>query len=143
MPNQRELLTILTRRVDDLLTACNAEMVRRREAERRAEEAEQNFTEFVRSKLKWSEETFGAGPRPQPTIAHIRKELIELEANPSDPMEWIDVALLAIDGYCRLTGTPECLLPDMKAKLAILRARKWVLQADGSFEHDRGFDITL
>lgn len=56
---------------------------------------------------------------------HIRKELAEIEKAPDDREEWIDVAMLAVDGYCRAGGKPEEWLPDMGAKHAKNVARKW------------------
>ena len=51
-----------------------------------------------------SHATFGPGRRTKGIIDHIRKELIEVEncKNSSDrQMEWVDVAILALDGLTR------------------------------------------
>lgn len=57
--------------------------------------------DFLERKSVWSELTFGAGQRTKGIVAHIRKELAEIEADPLDLMEWIDVANLAMDGFWR------------------------------------------
>lgn len=50
---------------------------------------------------EWSLRTFGPGGRLKGLLAHIRKEIAEIEANPDDPTEWIDLAILALDGAFR------------------------------------------
>lgn len=59
---------------------------------------------FYDAKARWSIETFGPGDRYAGVVAHIRKELIEIEADPSDLVEWCDVILLAMDGAMRSAG---------------------------------------
>ena len=49
----------------------------------------------------FSRATFGPGARTKGVSDHIRKELIEIEAAPSDVTEWVDVVLLALDGLWR------------------------------------------
>ncbi len=53
---------------------------------------------IVSDLVGWSSMTFGPGPRTEGVLAHIRKELIEITKDPTDPIEWIDVAILALDG---------------------------------------------
>ena len=55
---------------------------------------------FFDAKSAWSRATFGKGHRAG-VIAHIRDELKEIEADPRDLTEWIDVVLLAMDGAAR------------------------------------------
>jgi len=66
-----------------------------------------NFIEFLDKKEKWSRETFGAGQRTKGVIAHIQEELKEIEENPNDLFEWVDVVLLALDGAWRAGYTSE------------------------------------
>jgi len=49
----------------------------------------------------FSRATFGPGAHTKGVIDHIRKELIEIEAEPRDLTEWVDVILLAFDGLWR------------------------------------------
>lgn len=57
--------------------------------------------EWMRRQIKWSSETFGLGRRNKGIVEHIRKELREVEQKPYDLEEWIDVAILALDGAWR------------------------------------------
>lgn len=57
--------------------------------------------EFLFYQAPWSLRTFGPGPRVLGVCNHIRKELVEIAAQPADAAEWADVAILAIDGVWR------------------------------------------
>lgn len=59
---------------------------------------------FFNEKLEWSLRTFGPGDRAKGVVAHIRKELLEIEAEPHSLDEWCDVVLLAMDGAARSAG---------------------------------------
>lgn len=81
---------------------------------------------FANAKAQWSRETFGPGDRYAGVIAHIRKELLEIEADPRDLVEWVDVILLAMDGAWRSTGADgSALVAALLAKQAKNVARKW------------------
>ena len=90
---------------------------------------------------KWSEQTFGAGDRTQGVIDHIRKELVEIEAEPSDISEWIDVVILALDGAWRSGATPEQIVTALVAKQTKNESRKWpdwrTADPNKAIEHDR------
>lgn len=73
----------------------------------------------------FSERTFGPGARTAGVLAHIRRELVEIEANPGDVAEWIDVVLLAFDGAWRAGFTPEQIAEALAAKQARNEARAW------------------
>lgn len=73
----------------------------------------------------FSEQTFGPGMRTQGVIDHIRKELLEIEAAPTDLSEWIDVAILALDGAWRTGATPQQIIEALVAKQAKNEARQW------------------
>ena len=85
--------------------------------------------------------TFGPGPRTAGVIAHIRKELAEIEASPTDVSEWIDVALLALDGAWRAGHSPEAIAKALEAKQAKNEARTWPDWRDAGegepIEHNR------
>lgn len=51
--------------------------------------------------MAWSHATFGPGERMQGVIDHIKKELEEVERGEGDAAEWVDVAILALDGLTR------------------------------------------
>ena len=56
---------------------------------------------------------------------HIRKELLEIEADPGDLMEWIDVAILALDGAWRSGATPEQIIMALVGKQIKNEGRTW------------------
>lgn len=74
---------------------------------------------------RFSLETFGPGMRTQGLIDHISKELVEVAKDPSDIMEYIDIAILAFDGAWRTGATPAEIVSAYKAKLAKNKLRQW------------------
>lgn len=60
-----------------------------------------DFGETLSRQAQFSARTFGPGARTKGVIDHLRKEISEVEKNPSDLLEWIDVAILAFDGAWR------------------------------------------
>lgn len=79
----------------------------------------------MRAQREWSERAFGPGPRAKGNVDHIRKELAEIEANPSDLVEWCDVASLALDGAWREGHSPEAIAEALFAKLEKNKRRRW------------------
>lgn len=73
----------------------------------------------------FSESTFGPEPRTTGLLDHLRKELHEIEADPTDVEEWIDVVLLAFDGAWRSGHSPEQIAAALAAKQAKNEAREW------------------
>lgn len=89
----------------------------------------------------WSIGAFGPGRRTGGIVQHIRKELLEIEAEPLS-LEWIDVIILAFDGAWRAGYSPEQIIAAIKRKQTINEQRKWpdwrLLSEDVAIEHDRG-----
>jgi hypothetical protein len=89
----------------------------------------------------WSTNTFGPGARIQGVLDHIRKELVEVEANPSDLSEWADVLILAFDGAWRAGGEPQEIIDAVIAKQTRNEGRTWpdwrTQPLDKAIEHDR------
>lgn len=87
----------------------------------------------------FSQETFGPGPRTLGVIHHIRKELEEIEADPLDLAEWVDVIILAFDGAWRAGWEPQQILNAIKAKQAENEHRTWpdwrTASPDHAIEH--------
>lgn len=84
------------------------------------------FEAFFDGFAAWSRETFGPMDRYAGVVAHIRKELDEVEANPIDLEEWVDVALLAMDGAWRSAGADgRGFVLAMLAKDEKNRKRRW------------------
>ena len=73
----------------------------------------------------FSEHTFGPGERTIGVLDHIRKELREIETDPTDLEEWIDVVLLALDGAWRAGYSPEQIAAALAAKQRKNEARQW------------------
>jgi hypothetical protein len=89
----------------------------------------------------FSAHTFGPGPRTKGLIDHIRKELLEIEAAPTDLGEWVDVMILALDGAWRAGHEPQQIIDAIVAKQARNEARTWpdwrTTDRDRAIEHDR------
>lgn len=60
-----------------------------------------DLVQFLRHQIAWSVNRFGHGRRTEGICKHIEKELAEVRANPADIKEWIDIAILALDGAWR------------------------------------------
>lgn len=90
---------------------------------------------------EWSRRTFGPGKRAKGVVDHIRKELAEIEAEPHDLKEWIDVVLLAFDGAGRSGASPEQIVQALIEKQAKNEKRVWpdwrTQPLDKAIEHDR------
>lgn len=84
-----------------------------------------DILEHLRRQKKFSENTFGPGMRTKGVVDHIRKELVEIENDPTDLMEWVDVILLAFDGAWRSGATPEEIISGIQQKQAKNEQRKW------------------
>jgi hypothetical protein len=83
------------------------------------------LAEYLTHQRRWSERTFGPGMRTIGIGEHIRKELQEIAAEPTDTAEWIDVIILAMDGFWRAGGKPEQLMPMLRSKQRVNFCRKW------------------
>jgi hypothetical protein len=89
----------------------------------------------------FSHKTFGPGARAKGVVDHIRKELVEIEADPTDITEWIDVVLLALDGAWRCGAEPEQIAAALQAKQTKNENRQWpdwrTQSPDRAIEHAR------
>lgn len=74
---------------------------------------------------EWNLSAFGPGLRTAGTLDHIRKECAEIEADPTDHMEWVDIVLLAINGLVRLGHSPASIISEIRTKHRINELRKW------------------
>jgi len=79
----------------------------------------------LRRQCEFSLHTFGPGERTDGLIDHIIKELDEIESDPTDLSEWIDVVILALDGAWRIGATPEQIVAALVAKQTKNEAREW------------------
>lgn len=87
----------------------------------------------------WSAQTFGPRPRTFGITDHIRKELAEIEDDPTDVTEWADVVILALDGAWRAGHEPQAIIDAIVAKQAVNEARVWPdwreVGEDAAIEH--------
>jgi len=79
----------------------------------------------LRRQRDFSLRTFGPGHRTKMVLDHIRKELDEIEADPLDLEEWVDVILLALDGAWRVGMDPEVIAAAIDRKQAKNEKRTW------------------
>lgn len=90
---------------------------------------------------EFSTRAFGPGFRWKGIIDHIRKELTEIEEDPSDISEWIDVVILGLDGASRAGYTPEQIAAALLNKQIKNEARIWpdwrTMPQDKAIEHVR------
>lgn len=107
----------------------------------KGEPAPVDLVAHLQRQRAFSERTFGPGPRVAGVLEHLRRELTEIEANPGDVFEWVDVVLLAFDGAWRAGFTPEQIAEALTAKQARNEARDWpdwrTVAADQPIEHVR------
>lgn len=93
---------------------------------------------------EFSERTFGPGPRTKGVVDHIRKELEEIEDDPLDLGEWVDVAILALDGAWRAGHEPQAIIDAIIAKQERNERRVWpdwrTATPDKAIEHNRAVE---
>lgn len=95
----------------------------------------------LRRQRNFSERTFGPGYRTKGVVDHIRKELVEIEEEPLDLSEWVDVIILGFDGAWRTGAEPQQILDAILAKQTKNEGRKWPdwrsANLDQAIEHVR------
>ena len=100
-----------------------------------------DFVAHMERQKRFSAHTFGPGTRARGIVDHIRKELLEVEADPGDLCEWVDVAILALDGAWRSGATPQEIAAAIVTKQTKNESRVWphwsTMPADKAIEHDR------
>lgn len=84
-----------------------------------------DLVKHLHRQREFSEKTFGPGNRAKGVVAHIRKELVEIEQDPQDLEEWIDVVLLALDGAWRTGASPEAIAAKLYFKQGKNERREW------------------
>lgn len=113
-----------------------------------------NFVAHLTRQAAFSRATFGPGARTAGVSDHIRKELEEIAACKFEDdkiHEWVDVAILALDGLTRsvsaahthwtLDDVARYAVAAVVKKQAVNEMRKWpdwrTAAADKAIEHDR------
>lgn len=85
----------------------------------------ETILDYINQHIGWSAEAFGPGEKHIGLIRHIEKELREIEEDPKDIKEWVDVIILAIDGAWRQGHSAEAIWEALKAKQAVNIGREW------------------
>ena len=94
--------------------------------------------QFWYDQAAWSTATFGHG-NGIGALKHLKKEVDECLANPSDLVEYADMMHLVFDACRRAGYTYDELADACHKKLAINRARKWGKKVAGEpCEHIEG-----
>ena len=100
-----------------------------------------DLVKHIRRQTAFSKRAFGPGQRTAGVCDHIRKEIAEIEAAPTDIEEWVDVVLLALDGAWRTGASPLRIAQALAAKLAKNEQRTWpdwrTADPDKAIEHVR------
>ena len=135
---QRERIKSLGLQIEQLNKACAERNRDKSTLWERLDIARKNsLTAFMKDQEAWSRKTFGNGKRTEGTLKHIEKEIAEVRAKPDDLSEWIDIVILALDGYWRHGGKDA--IGDIIAKGKINRSRTYLMPAsdDEPSEHVR------
>lgn len=105
-----------------------------------------DLIQHITRQREFSLKTFGPGTREKGVIDHMRKELGEIEKDPSDLLEWVDMILLALDGAWRQGHSPEAIAAGIAAKQTRNESRGWpdwrTMSPDQAIEHDRSGETT-
>lgn len=100
-----------------------------------------DLVQHLQRQKEFSLKTFGPGSRTQGVLDHIRKELAEIEAQPHDLEEWVDLILLALDGAWRAGHLPAEIAAGIAAKQGKNERRQWpdwrTMSPDQAIEHVR------
>ena len=83
------------------------------------------LADILAEQIEFSAHTFGPGRRTEGILDHIRKELHEVEENPTDLEEWIDIMILAADGAWRSGHTDEEIAAAYVDKIHKNMLRQW------------------
>lgn len=105
-----------------------------------------DLAQHLRRQAEFSARTFGPGARTAGVCDHIRKELLEVEADGGPLSEWVDVIILAFDGAWRCGATPEQIIDAIVAKQTRNELRRWpdwrTADPNKAIEHDRSEDAS-
>lgn len=101
---------------------------------------------FLDKQIEWSTRTFGAPhERAHGVVDHIRKELVEIEADPFNVHEWVDVIILAFDGAWRTGASVNHILSALQAKQDENALRVWpdwrAAEPGKAIEHVRAVEV--
>ncbi len=108
-------------------------LIRKISSSDRRAEPRNTLDSFLLTQRHWSAKTFGLGAgRWKGIVAHVEKELREIEQDPLDLEEWIDVIILGFDGAWRTGASNHAIIAALFAKQAKNRRRQWIVSEDES-----------
>ena len=95
---------------------------------------------YIARQKDWSLKVFGPGPRTEGILKHIDKEQEEVRERPDALEEWVDLAILALDGAWRAGYTPTQVAEALESKQRENFRRKYPPPGpqDEPIEHIRG-----
>lgn len=98
-----------------------------------------DMVHILQRQQDFSLRAFGENPRLMGIVDHIKKEIIEVEQNPNDVEEWVDIAILALDGAMRSGQTPFNVANALIEKIKKNELRSWpdfrLMPLDCAIEH--------
>lgn len=98
--------------------------------------------ERLERQREWSTRSFGPHRRTEGILRHIAKECDEVRAEPESLEEWVDIAILALDGAWRAGHEPQAVIDWLVAKQEENFTRSYpdwrILTEDDPIEHIRG-----
>jgi hypothetical protein len=104
-----------------------------------------NFAAHLQRQREFSAKTWGPDAGAKGVVDHIRSELLEVEKNPAGLEEWIDVAILALDGAWRAGYSPDQIIAQFVGKQDQNEARTWpdwrTADPEKAIEHERTKDV--
>lgn len=104
-----------------------------------------DLVQHLHRQRRFSAATFGPGARTKGVVDHLRRELDEVLAAPTDLSEWVDLILLSFDGAWRAGHEPEAIAQAIAAKQAKNEARTWpdwrTADPDRAIEHVRAGEV--
>jgi len=85
-------------------------------------------------RFEWSKKTF-PGATTQSALEHLKDEIKEIEADPSDVVEYADALMLLMEAAARNQITVDQILVAFQEKHQKNTTRKWVQNGNGSYYH--------
>ncbi len=84
-----------------------------------------DLIQYIENQKAFSKVTYGPKPRLQGITNHIREEADEIDLDPTDLEEWIDIIQLGLDGAWRSGHTPQEIVDMLHYKLEKNKRRDW------------------
>jgi hypothetical protein len=93
-----------------------------------------DFQDIAREHLEWTQSTF-PDLETQSALEHLKDEIKEIEAEPTDAIEYADALGLLLEAACRSGVSVENILEAFRDKIQVNKVRKWVKLENGSYKH--------